>query len=230
MAVSHQNYTRSYGTNNPRNNKPLVMDNTSVKHHPNLSYKLTKSYSLDKWYTFGACGQQLCKILSISNMAIKSYGPDIEFGYVSTMTLTLETWPWFNVMYNLGISSWHILGSWRQIMWNIFQIQDVSIGVMTWTWIWVCMHWDLDLEDMMLSQGHETTLSHGQKLCETLSRSKMAVRSYDLDMDLVMYALVPWPLVAEVWFFCIQKWELHSQNMTLLACQPSNIPIQSTYH
>ena len=53
------------------------------------------------------------------------------------------------------------------------------------------MHLDLDLGDMTLSQGHDTTLSHGQKLCEILSISKMAVRSYDVDMDLVMYGLVP---------------------------------------
>ena len=35
-------------------------------------------------------GQQLCEILSISNMAVKRYGPDTDFGYVYTMTLTLE--------------------------------------------------------------------------------------------------------------------------------------------
>ena len=32
-------------------------------------------------------GQQLCKILSRSNYAVRSYGPDIDFGYVCTMTL-----------------------------------------------------------------------------------------------------------------------------------------------
>ena len=36
-------------------------------------------------------GQQLCEILSRSNMAVTwSYGPDTEFGYVCTVTLTLE--------------------------------------------------------------------------------------------------------------------------------------------
>ena len=37
-------------------------------------------------------GRQLREILSRSNMAVKSYGPDTEFGYmyVCTVTLTLE--------------------------------------------------------------------------------------------------------------------------------------------
>ena len=36
---------------------------------------------------------------------------------------------------------------------------------------------------MTLGQGHDTPLDHGQLLCEELSRSYMAVRSYGLDMD-----------------------------------------------
>ena len=35
-------------------------------------------------------GQQLCEILFRSNMAVRSYGPDTEFGYVCTVTLTLK--------------------------------------------------------------------------------------------------------------------------------------------
>ena len=43
-------------------------------------------------------GQQLCEILSRSNIAVKSYGPDTYFGYVCTVTLTLDIWPWDKVM------------------------------------------------------------------------------------------------------------------------------------
>ena len=43
-------------------------------------------------------GQLFCKILSRSNMAVRSYGPDTDFGYVFTVTLTLEIWPWVKVM------------------------------------------------------------------------------------------------------------------------------------
>ena len=35
-------------------------------------------------------GQQLCEILSRSNMAVRSFGPDTDFGYVCIVTLTLE--------------------------------------------------------------------------------------------------------------------------------------------
>ena len=42
-------------------------------------------------------GQQLCEILSRSNMAA-SYCPDTDFRYVFTVTLTLEIWPWVKVM------------------------------------------------------------------------------------------------------------------------------------
>ena len=43
-------------------------------------------------------GQQLCEILSSSNLAVRSYGPDTDFQYVCTVTLTLEIWPWVKVM------------------------------------------------------------------------------------------------------------------------------------
>ena len=35
---------------------------------------------------------------------------------------------------------------------------------------------------MTLDQGHDTSLGHGQQLCEILSRSEKGVRSYGLDM------------------------------------------------
>ena len=40
---------------------------------------------------------------------------------------------------------------------------------------------DLDLEDLTLDKGHDTPLRHGQQLCEILSRSNLAVRSYDVN-------------------------------------------------
>ena len=43
-------------------------------------------------------GQQLCEIISRANIAVRSYGLDTDFGYVCTVTLTLEVWPWFKVM------------------------------------------------------------------------------------------------------------------------------------
>ena len=46
-----------------------------------------------------------------------------------------------------------------------------------------CVHCDLNLGDMTLGQSHDTPLGHGQQLCEILSRSNLAVRSYGLDTD-----------------------------------------------
>ena len=48
---------------------------------------------------------------------------------------------------------------------------------------WVCVHCHHDLRDMTLGQGHDTPLGHGQQFSEILSRSNLAIRSYDPDMD-----------------------------------------------
>ena len=40
------------------------------------------------------------------------------------------------------------------------------------------MHCDLDLGNMSSGQGDDILLGHLQQLCEVLSRSNMAVRSY----------------------------------------------------
>ena len=55
---------------------------------------------------------------------------------------------------------------------------------------WVCVHCDLDLEDMTLAQGHNTPLGHGQQLCEILSRSIKAVRSWGPDTDFPCICIV----------------------------------------
>ena len=43
-------------------------------------------------------GQQLCEILSRSNMAVRSYGLGTDFWYVCTVTLAQEICPWVKVM------------------------------------------------------------------------------------------------------------------------------------
>ena len=35
-------------------------------------------------------GQQLCEVLSRSNLAVSSYGQDMDFRYKCTVTLTME--------------------------------------------------------------------------------------------------------------------------------------------
>ena len=51
------------------------------------------------------------------------------------------------------------------------------------TQFWVRVHCDLDLVEITLGQGNSTPLGHGQQLCEILSRSNLAVRSYVPDTD-----------------------------------------------
>ena len=64
----------------------------------------------------------------------------------------------------------------------------------------VCVHCDIAIGNMTLGQGHDTPLSHGQQLCEILSRSNLAVRSFRPDtyiwyVSTVILALEVWPWV-----------------------------------
>ena len=105
----------------------------------------------------------------------------------------LWPWPW---RYDLESRSWHTLESWTTIMWNIIQIQLGSEESWLRHRFLVCLHFDLD--GMTFSQGHDTPLSHGQQLCEILSRSNLAVRSHGSDTDfwyVCTLTLTVWPSV-----------------------------------
>ena len=109
-------------------------------------------------------------------------------------------WPWRS---DLGSMSWHTLESWTTIVWNtwnIIQIKHVSEELWPGHGLRVCVHCDLNLGDMTLSQGHHTPLSNWQELCEILSRLNLAVRSYGPDKDFwyvctVILTLEIWPWV-----------------------------------
>ena len=106
----------------------------------------------------------------------------------------LWPWPW---RYDLESRSWHIFGSWTTIVWNIIQIQFGSKELWPGHGFPVYVHCDLDLGDMILSQGHDTFLGHGHQLCEILSRSNLAVRSYGQDTDFRYMCTVT--LTLEIW-------------------------------
>ena len=74
--------------------------------------------------------------------------------------------------------SWHTLGSWTLIVWDIIKIKHGSEELWPGLIFWICFRCDLELSDMALVQGHDTPLGHGQQLCEILSRSDKGVRSY----------------------------------------------------
>ena len=86
---------------------PWVMDNKCVKNYPDSTWQWgvmvrTRILGICARYDDMTLGQgrdtplghepQLCKILFRSNMAVRSYGPDTDIGYVCTVTL--EIWPW----------------------------------------------------------------------------------------------------------------------------------------
>ena len=83
-------------------------------------------------------GQQWCKISSTSNSAVRSYGPDTDLGYVCTVTLTLEIWPWVKVMTHPWVMDNDVVKYYPHPTWQW--------GVIARTQIWVCVNFDLDLE------------------------------------------------------------------------------------
>ena len=50
------------------------------------------------WHALGSWTTIVCELLSRSNLTVRSYGPDTDLGYASTLTFTLEIWPWSKVM------------------------------------------------------------------------------------------------------------------------------------
>ena len=68
-------------------------------------------------------------------------------------------------------------------MCEILQIQLGSEGLWSGHGLSVYVQCELDLGDITLDQGHDAPLGHGQQLREILSRSNVAVRSYDPDTD-----------------------------------------------
>ena len=108
-------------------------------------------------------------------MAVKRYGPDMDFVYkcsdlgLGDMTLSQghdtplghgQQWCEILCRSNMAVKSYG-------------PDTEFRVGV----------HCDLDLGSMTLGQGYVTPLVHGQQLCEILSRSNVAVRSYDPDTD-----------------------------------------------
>ena len=155
---------------NPCNDNPWVMDNNSIKYQSNPSYSWKKM----AWTNDTSLGhrQELCEILSISNMAVSSYGLDTDLGYV-------WPWPW---RHDSESTSWHTLGSWAAVVWNI-QIQHGSKEVLLEHGFFVCIHCDLNLWNTTLVLCQDTLLGHRQLLCIILFRSNMAARDYGPDKD-----------------------------------------------
>ena len=119
----------------------------------------------------------------------------------------LWTWPW---RYDLGSSSWHTLGSWTAIVWNIIYIQHSSEELCPDTYFLVYV----DLAGMNSGQSHDTPLLLGQQWCDILSRSNMAVTSYGPDTEIGYVCTVN--LTLEIWFLVkVMTYDLGSWHMTV---------------
>ena len=117
-------------------------------------------------------GEQLCEILSRSELALKSHGLDMKFGCVHC---DLDLWDMtlvqgHDIPLGYGQQSFEILS--KSNMTVKSYSSDKEFG---------CVHCDLYLEDMTLVQDHDTPLGHVQQLCDISSRSEFAVESYDPD-------------------------------------------------
>ena len=133
-----------------------------------------------------------------NNCVIYYPDPTLQWGVMDRTRIfgicALRPWPW---RYKLGSRSWHTLGSWITIVWNIIQIQLGSEELWPGHGFSVYVHCDLDLGDMTLGQSHDTPLGNRQEVCEILSRSNLAVRSYGPDTDLWYVCTVT--LTLEIW-------------------------------
>ena len=135
----------------------------------------------------------------MDNNCVKYYpDPTWQWGVMAgTQIFSIcALWPWPR-RYDLRSRSWHTLGSWTTIAWNSIQIQLGSEELWPRHGFPVCVHCDLDLGDITLGQGHNTPLGHGQQLCNILSRSNLAVRSYGSDTDFQYVCTVT--LTLEIW-------------------------------
>ena len=83
---------------------------------------------------------------------------EMNLGQGNDTHLGCGLWPW---RYDLGSRSLKTLGSWIIIVWNIIQILLGSEELRPWHGFWVCKHCDLNLGDMTLVLGHDTTFVHG---------------------------------------------------------------------
>ena len=96
-------------------------------------------------------GQQLCEILSKSKLAMRNYGPDTDFWYEFTVTLTSEIWPWFKVMTHLSVKNnksvkYYLDPTWQfgiEELWpghGFWYMCSVTLTLEIWSWVKVMTH------------------------------------------------------------------------------------------
>ena len=186
---------------------PWVMDNNCEKYYPDPTCQWG---AMARTRILGICVHcdlafgiwPLVKVMTHpwamenNNYCVKYYSDPTWQWQVMARTgilwmCALWTWPW---RYDLGSSSWHTLGSWTAIVWNIIFIQHSSEELCPDTYFVVYV----DLAGMNSGQSHDTPLLLGQQWCDILSRSNMAVTSYGPDTEIGYVCTVN--LTLEIWF------------------------------
>ena len=109
---------------------------------------------------------QLCQIFR-PYMVVRSYGPQEEFLYVC---VHCDLGFWDMTLVQGHDTHWSL----TRMVYNIIQIQHSSKELWPRHGLWVCVHCDINIGDIHC---------HGQQLCEILSISNTAARSYGLDTD-----------------------------------------------
>ena len=81
---------------------------------------------------------QSCKVSSTSNMTVKSYRSDTDFGYVCTLTLTIEMWPWVKVMTHPWVMDNNCVWYYPDPTWQCGVMAQTQILVICalWPWRW----------------------------------------------------------------------------------------------
>ena len=182
---------------------PWVMDNKCVKYYPDPTLQWwvmarTRIISICalwpwpwgcdlvsiSWHTFGSWTTIEWKIIQI-------HGPDTDFWYARTVTLTLEIWPCVKVVTH------------HWVMENncVKYYPDSTLQFRLWpghrSWVCACVSWPWRYDLVSRSQGHCTSFGHGKHLCEILSRSSMALKSYGPDTDFGYVCTMT--LTSEIW-------------------------------
>ena len=87
--------------------------------------------------------QWVCEILSRSNLTVRWYGPDTDFRYMCTVTLTLEIWQWIKVMTHPWVMDNNCVKYYPDPTWQWGVMAQTRISSMCelWPWPWRYDFW-----------------------------------------------------------------------------------------
>ena len=81
-------------------------------------------------------GQLVCEILLRSILALRSYGTDMDFWYICTVTLTFEIWPWAKVLIHPWVMDNNCVKHYPDQTWQCRVMARTQILSMCALWSW----------------------------------------------------------------------------------------------